>query len=169
MEDIYVDIRNIGAIFGVSERAEALIAELEQQIAATKERIAGQPPLRALVYDSGEGPLNVVGGNSSRYAVFKALGVENVFPELPDGGYGPVSIEEVAAREADVVVVLGYSFPGVATSEERAAFITRTFPNNPAVQNGRVVIFPYGFMNPSIQNARGVEELAKLLYPDAFK
>jgi iron complex transport system substrate-binding protein len=168
VEDIYTDIRNLGAIFNVRDRAEQVVAEMEARITAAQQRIADQPRLKVLVYDAGEGPLNVFGANSSRFAVFKALGAESVFPELPDG-YGPVSAEEIASRDADVFVVLGYTYPGVATPDERVAFLKQTFPNSTAVKNDRVVVLPYEYMNPSVQNAVGVEELAKLLYPEAFQ
>jgi iron complex transport system substrate-binding protein len=165
VQEIYTDIRNIGKIFGTEAKAEQVIMEMQNHIEKTVGKIRGRPRLRVMVYDSGESPLNVFGGKSSRFAIFRTLGIENIFPDLV---YGSVSIEEVASSKADVFVINGYSFPGIPPFEQRKEFLTRTFPDHPAVKNKRIFIVPYEYMNPGIQNITRIQELAKLLYPEAF-
>ncbi|MGR3590700.1 MAG: ABC transporter substrate-binding protein, partial [Limimaricola soesokkakensis] len=54
-EDLYVDIRNLGTIFGVAERAEGLVADWREDLARQKDAAGnGARPLRVFVYDSGE-------------------------------------------------------------------------------------------------------------------
>ena len=163
VETIFLDVRNIGRIFNVSEKAEKLVETMRRSIDFALEKTRGVRPITVMVYIDGKGPLDVFGAKSSRYAVFRKLGVKNIFPDLD---HGPVSIEEVAVSNADVFVVNGSSYNG--TPEERIRFLKKTFPHTPAVKNNRVVVLPYSYMNPGIQNARGVEALARLLYPEAF-
>ncbi|MGL4608837.1 MAG: ABC transporter substrate-binding protein [Trueperaceae bacterium] len=161
-EDIYTDIRNMGLIFNVSERAEALITEMQATLEGVSAKIAEQDPLNVMIYDAGEGPLGVYGPGSYDY-VLKLAGGTNAFADLSEA-YDQVSIEEVATREIDVVVVAGYN-----DDEQRAQFIRDTFPSMPAVQNERVYIIDYGLMNPGVRNHLGVEAFAKALFPEAFE
>jgi iron complex transport system substrate-binding protein len=167
MEDVYTDLRNIGAIFGVSARAEAEIAKMQQRIAAVTAQLQGVEPVSVIYYDAGEGPLGIFGPGTWEY-VFNLAGATNIFSDLSES-YVQVSVEEVATRNADYIVVAGYTAEGVKSSEERAAFIRATFPNTSAVQNDRVIIIPYEYTNPGIQNVLGVETLAKALHPETFQ
>ena len=162
-EDIYTDIRNMGQIFGVSDQAEALIAELQATVDAVTAKVAGQAPLKVMIYDAGEGPLGVFGPGSYD-AILRLVGGENAFADLTET-YAQVSIEAVATRAIDVVIVGGYD----DTGEARADFIRKTFPTMAAVKNERVVVIEYGLMNPGVRNHLGVEAFAKALYPEAFE
>jgi iron complex transport system substrate-binding protein len=166
INDVYTDLRNIGAIFGVRDRAEAEIAKMEARIAAVTAQLQGVEPVSVIYYDAGEGPLGIFGPGTWEY-VFNLAGATNAFSDLKES-YVQVSVEEVAARDADVIVVAGYS-SGEKTSEQRAEFIRATFPNTTAIRNERVIIIPYEYTNPGIQNVLGVETLAKALHPEAFK
>jgi iron complex transport system substrate-binding protein len=162
-EDIYIDIRNMGKIFGVSDRAEALIAEMQATVDTVTAKVAGQPPLQVMIYDAGEGPLGVFGPGSYD-AILRLVGGENAFADLTET-YAQVSIEAVASREIDVVIVGGYD----DTGDARADFIRQTFPNMAAVRNNRVVVIEYGLMNPGVRNHLGLEAFAQALYPEAFE
>ncbi len=169
IEDIYTDLENYGKIFDVEERAEAVIAEMKATIADVQARIEGQPPVKVLIYDAGEGPLSVFGPGTYDY-VFELAGGVNVFADL-DQSYGQVSIEEVATREIDVFVVPDYGpdYTYAPSAEERAEWLIQAFPETEASKNRRVVILPYQNINPSAQNAEGVLVLAKGFYPEAFE
>jgi iron complex transport system substrate-binding protein len=162
-DDIYTDIRNMGKIFGVSNQAEALITEMQATVDAVTAKVAGQAPLQVMIYDAGEGPLGVFGPGSYD-AILRLVGGENAFADLTES-YAQVSIEAVASRQIDVVIVGGYD----ETGETRADFIRQTFPNMAAVKNDRVVVIEYGLMNPGVRNHLGVEAFAKALYPEAFE
>ena len=162
-EDIYTDLRNMGKIFGVSDQAEALITEMQATVDTVTAKVAGQPPLQVMIYDAGEGPLGVFGPGSYD-AILRLVGGENAFADLTET-YAQVSIEAVASREIDVVIVGGYD----DTGEARADFIRQTFPNMAAVKNDRVVVIEYGLMNPGVRNHLGVEAFAQALYPEAFE
>ena len=166
IDDVYTDLRNLGMIFGVSDKAEAQIATMQQRVAAVQSKIKGQPPVKVIYYDAGEGPLGIFGKGAWEY-VLTLAGGENVFSDLKEG-YAQISAEQVAARDTDVFIVAGYTGEGVKTPEERVAYLKATFPNSTAVKNNRVVVIPYEYTNPGLQNVEGVEALAKALYPTLF-
>ena len=162
LEDIYTDLRNIGRIFDVSAKADAVIREMSKKVAEVRTRVAGRKPLKVMIYDAGEGPLGVFGPGSYDY-VLRLAGGENAFADLKLN-YEQVSVESVATREIDVVIVSEYDDKTAA----RIAFIKKTFPNLKAVKNNRVLSVPYGLMNPGVRNHLGVEAFAKAIFPDAF-
>lgn len=162
-EDNYTDLRNMGKIFGVEERAEALINEMKTTIDVVKEKITGQTPPKVMIYDAGEGPLGIFGAGSYGFVLELSGGI-NAFADLPET-YSQVSIEEVAARDIDVIIVAEYD----GTGEARAEFIRQTFPNMAAVKNNRIAIIDYGLINPGVRNHLGVEAFAKALFPEAFE
>jgi iron complex transport system substrate-binding protein len=162
-EDNYTDLRNMGKIFGVEERAEALIAEMQATIDAVQAKISDQIPPRVMIYDAGEGPLGIFGAGSYGFVLELSGGI-NAFADLPET-YSQVSIEAVAAREVDVVIIAEYDGTGAA----RAEFIRQTFPNMVAVKNDRIVIIDYALINPGVRNHLGVEAFARALFPEAFE
>lgn len=169
IENIYTDLRNYGKMFGVEERAEEIIADMEATVADVQAKIEGQPTVTALIYDSGEGPLGIYGPGAWDYVLDLAGGV-NVFAEL-DVSYAQVNIEEVATREIDIFVVPDYGpdYAYAPSTEERAEWLIETFPETEAAKNRRVVILPYQNINPSAQNAEGVLRLAEGFYPEVFE
>lgn len=162
-EDNYTDLRHMGKLFGVEDRAEVLIAEMEATLDDVQTRIAGKDSPSVMIYDAGEGPLGIFGAGSYGF-VLDLAGGTNAFADLPET-YSQVSIEAVVARDVDVVIVAEYD----GNAEARAEFIRQTFPNMTAVQNDRIVIIDYGLINPGVRNHLGVEAMAEALFPEAFE
>ncbi|MFN3634415.1 MAG: iron ABC transporter substrate-binding protein, partial [Rhizobium rhizophilum] len=54
MDDMFVDLLNLGKIFGVEDRADALVAGYRKHLDEITTRIGGiEKPVRVFVYDSG--------------------------------------------------------------------------------------------------------------------
>ncbi len=160
IDRVLSDIHTLGTIFGVSERAEALIKRMEAQREAVVTAVAGREPVRVAFYNGGQGPLFVL--NSSMWAdLLVTAGGESVF----DPTAFQVSVEEFAA--ADPEVILMGTYPG-QSAEDLSTFLQTTFPTVSAVQNGR--LYPIETINVenSIRIMYGLETIAKALHPDAF-
>jgi iron complex transport system substrate-binding protein len=162
IEDLFDDTENLGVIFNVEEKAVFILAEMKQALAQVSEKIAGQPPVKTMIYDSGEGPLTVFGPGTWDYVLELAGGV-NVFEDVTSS-YAEVSLEEVITRDIEVILVPDYD----GAAQTRADFLKTTFPEVAAVQNNRVLVIPYSFINPGIENIQGVQALAQYFYPDVF-
>ncbi|MBP7694345.1 MAG: ABC transporter substrate-binding protein [Anaerolineales bacterium] len=165
-EDMYTDILNIGRIFGVADRAQALVDDLKAKIAAVQKRVAGLPPTKAFFDAGGEGPIGTAGAGLQNDQIQLAGGV-NVFADKPNY-YEQVSLEEVAARQPEIFVVDTWGDPAYITT--RTAWLYMTFAETPAAKAERFVETPgiYIYFG-SIRFADGIELMAKAFHPEAFK
>ncbi|MGH8931302.1 MAG: ABC transporter substrate-binding protein, partial [Egibacteraceae bacterium] len=64
--NIFDDIRNLGLIFGIPERAARLAAEYQALIDDVEERVAGLEPVDVLATDGGDGPVNASARQTAR-------------------------------------------------------------------------------------------------------
>ncbi|MGH8931247.1 MAG: ABC transporter substrate-binding protein, partial [Egibacteraceae bacterium] len=101
---LFLDLRQLGQIFGVPDRAEEVIAGIEQRLDAVAERIEGRPVVTMMSYSGEEDPFPA-GGSGIPNAVMTLAGVENVFADLLEP-YVTVSWEEVVNRDPDVIWVM---------------------------------------------------------------
>ncbi|GGK23385.1 lipoprotein [Caldalkalibacillus thermarum] len=164
IEDVYQDIRNIGRIFGVEERAEELIAQMETDIALLQEQIGKvDEPIRVFVYDSGEDQAFTVGQNYMN-TLIRLAGGENIFADL-DKNWGSVNWEEVVERSPEVIVVVDY---GEMTAEQKIDFLLRhpALDNVPAIQHERFVVVPLSAAAEGIRAPLALEILIKGFYPE---
>ncbi|MFW5655605.1 MAG: ABC transporter substrate-binding protein [Roseicyclus sp.] len=158
IEDMFDDIRNLGAIFGVPERAETLIegwrAELEE-IAAT---IPGGEPPRVFVYDSGEDTPFTSGRFAMPTAMIEAAGGRNIMDDV-ESSWTRVAWEPVVERNPEVVVIVNY---GEVTAEEKIDFMRSNpaFAGIDAVRNDRFVVLDYVEATPGPRNIAAIRTLA---------
>ncbi|MCS6880252.1 MAG: ABC transporter substrate-binding protein [Oscillochloridaceae bacterium] len=167
METVYDDIRKIGAIFGVPERAEEQIRKMQAQIDAVKAKIPAGPAPRVFVYDSGEDKPFTSGGNGIANNIITLAGGENIFADLPDT-FGDVSWEEVVARNPEVILIFDY---GDTTAEQKRAFLLANpaLANVSAIKNQRFAVLPLSSVVAGVRNPAAVEQVARALFPEAFK
>ncbi|NJO83805.1 MAG: ABC transporter substrate-binding protein [Blastochloris sp.] len=160
IETVYADLRMLGQIFGVPERAEALIADMQAREAAVLAQVAGREPVPVAFYNGGEGPVFVLSFGIWADLMTKAGGRNVITTE----GF-QISVEEFAASQPEVILV-GY-FPG-EEPEARIAFLRETFPNVPAVQNDRLIPIATIDTEASVRVIEGLEQIARALHPEAF-
>ncbi len=163
---LYADITNIGKIFGVEDRAEALIAQMRAEVADVQERVQGLDAPRMFAYDSGEGLLIAI---SDRYFDFSLAGADNVIDD-PVQGYPEVSQEVVADADPEVIVTSNYN-PGPLQEEAGAkeAYLREALPNSAAVADGRLVAIESIDLTPGVRNVRAIRQLAEAFHPEAFE
>lgn len=152
-------IEDLGAIFDVRDRAEAITSAMAVQKQKIVDAVRGLPTQKVAYYNGGQGPLIVLAGGIYDDAIETAGGA-NVFP--PDSLY--VSKEEFAATDADVILV--GTFDGQDFQSQRD-YLAATFPELPAVQSGRLVEVPVADTDASITVMTGLAEIAAALHPTA--
>jgi iron complex transport system substrate-binding protein len=154
------DLRSLGQIFGVSNRATQLIQRFQQQQAAITQRVRDRQPVRTLFYNGGEGPINVL--TTGVWAdTIRQAGGQSVFPPT----VFQVSIEEVAVSGAEVILI-GY-YPG-QDPQPLIAFLQKTFPDLPAVKTARLHPIPTIDTEAGIRILDGLAAIARALHPAAF-
>lgn len=166
-ENTYNDILNIGKIFRVEERAEALVKELRDRETAVKEKISGIEPVSVFYYDSDTGggtAMSTIGNTSFQLYILELAGCKNIFDDV-EGEFISVSWEEVIARDPEYILVCDYYGSGYA--EEKIAEMKKNpdTANMDAVKNNRFIVVPGLAMFPSLENTSIVEQLANAIHP----
>lgn len=103
LSDLYADLRSLGVLFDVQDRAEAEIAKLEARVEAiqAKATAAGLEPQTVWTYSGEDDPFPAAGTGTAN-AIIRMAGATNAFGDTLEG-FAEVSWEEVVKRDPDVV------------------------------------------------------------------
>ena len=162
---LFEEYRNLGAILGVPEAAEELIAEQQQLIDdAVAERGDETAPMSVLwFYSDFAGTPWVAGGGGITQNISDLVGVENVFADAEDS-WIETSYEEIAARNPDVIIVANLTRGRVNDSAEEKITLLTTDPLTQeldAVVNDRLIIMSGKAMDISFGSVQLVPELVE--------
>ncbi|WP_435843453.1 ABC transporter substrate-binding protein [Streptomyces hirsutus] len=168
MRDTYDEIRTIGRLFGVSDRADRLVTDLEGRVEEAATTVEGEPEVPVFVYDSGDKTAFTAGGKSLGTELIRLAGGENVFADLDDV-FGDVSWEQVVARKPEVIAI--YDYAGAGSVEQKKKFLLSqpALADVPAVRNKRFVVLPLTATLVGIRSAYAVDDLARGLHPENFQ
>lgn len=157
MEDMYRDLLNLGKIFGVSDRAEALVAGYKTQLSEVTAGVDRTNPLRVFVYDSGEDKPFTAGKYAMPTAMIEAAGGMNIMDDL-EKSWDTVAWEPVVERNPQVIVIVNY---GDVTAQQKIDVMKNNpaFAGIDAVKNDRFVVLEYVEATPGPRNIRAVEKL----------
>lgn len=170
MELVYRNIREFGQIFDVSDRAEALIAELkareDKAVAAVASLKARDVPV--VVWFSSKdikGDGFMAGKNGVPAYILSKLGARNIITTNEE--WPLVGWESIAAANPAVIVAVKMDrrrFP--ADDIEKKLDFLKTDPvasKLDAVKNNRVVILDVGATRAGLDTVDGIETLAKAI------
>lgn len=166
LEATYVDLRRIGDIFGVSEEAEALVAEMQATVDEVGAAVEGAERPRVFFYNGGDATPGSAGAISTPNALINLAGGENIFADLPED-YTSVSWEAVTAADPECILVKNGSNAG-NFGDDLIEFL-RTSPITSgltAVQNDCFFQLNQDHLTPGPLNAYGVQAVANWLHPD---
>lgn len=167
IEDSYKLLRDLGKIFGVSEKAEKVIAESTAKIDAVEAKVAKLPKKKAMLIIPGMAmgsEFSSVGGTGIWNDIMAKAGVENVFADATDEMFANPSREQVAKADVEVLVVVNYMSPD---SDADAAKLFDQFPQWDAAEDKAYVVLSDSiYLGPS--NDIAVNEIAKVAHEEAF-
>jgi iron complex transport system substrate-binding protein len=157
MDDMFIDLVNLGTIFGVEDRAKALVDDYKSRLTAITATIDRATPLRVFVYDSGEETPFTAGAYAMPTALIEAAGGVNIMDDL-DKSWATVAWEPVVERNPEVIVIVNY---GDVTADQKIAFLEANpaFAGIDAVKNDRYVVLEYVEATPGPRNIKAVEKL----------
>lgn len=167
LENEYNDILNIGKIFGVEEKAKALVEQVKAQVEATVEKAQGQNPVRVAVVEPLGGRITNYAANSLAGNMVEMLGGELVKPEG-----GEMSKEDLVVLNPDVifVVYMAYSGDDPETVKQNQLAVIQDDPalaSLSAVKNGRVHLIMLGDMYASgPRTGDGIAVFTQGMYPE---
>lgn len=167
IEHVYGEVRDIAAIFGVDDRAEALIADLQAELDAISALLEAVDETVSLFwFDSGGDDVYAGACCGAPGMIMDLLAVENVFEDAK-GSWATVSWEEVVARDADAIVVVNADWD---TAESKIEILTTNpaYADMTAVQNENWVLIDFSYTTPNIRNVNAIRIIAEFLYPERF-
>ncbi|HSS40488.1 MAG TPA: ABC transporter substrate-binding protein [Polyangia bacterium] len=162
-EDVFANVRILGAAVGADAAAEALAAGAERELAALHARLAGVTPVRALYLDP---PDFSAGAGTLIDEMLSRAGAVNVVRQARLDGAGPIPVETALALDPDVLVMP--AAPGAAPplTVLRAAPLWRELR---AARNAAVVNVPSAWAGDvSHYAARAPAAIARALHPSRF-
>jgi iron complex transport system substrate-binding protein len=159
MNDMYNDLRNLGLIFDLGNKAENLVSAYEKDLndyLASLETLNFAP--RVFVYDSGEDVAFTAGRYAMPNALIEAAGGSNIMKDFQKS-WATVTWEAVIERNPEVIVIVNY---GEVSAEEKRAFMISNpaFSNIDAVKNDRFVTLEYVEATPGPRNIGAIKKLA---------
>jgi iron complex transport system substrate-binding protein len=162
-DDVFANVRLLGAAVGADAAAEALAAASERELAGLRIRLAGVAPVRALCLDP---PDFSAGAGTLMDEMLSRAGAVNVARQARLDGAGPIPVEVALALDPDVLVLP--AAPGAAPplAVLRAAPLWRELR---AVRTGAVVTVPAAWTGDvSHHAARAPAAIARALHPSRF-
>jgi iron complex transport system substrate-binding protein len=158
LDAMFGEIADIGRLFGVSDRAAALIAAQRTALArATTPRQTGRPP-SVLWWDS-ETKAPFVGTCCGGPAmILEAVGARNVFGGV-EGSWANVSWERAVAADPDVIVLVDATWD---TAADKLAYAgrSRALRELRAFREHHVVELPFSDTTPGVRVVTGIQLLA---------
>lgn len=167
LENEYTDILNIGKIFHVEDKAEALVAEMKAAVADTLAAVEGQDSVTVAVVEPLGGSISNYGAKSLAGDMVTQLGGTLVKPEGNEMGK-----EDLVTLDPDVIFVVYMAYSGddpetvmanqLAVIQEDPALASLS-----AVANNRVHLIMLGDMYASgPRTIDGIRTFAQGMYPD---
>jgi iron complex transport system substrate-binding protein len=158
-------VREIGRLSGHEKESEEAAREMERRIEQVRVRVVGLPKVSALLV-LNTNPLITVNGNTFQHEMIAAAGGKNI-AGAESIRYPTLTYEEVVVRAPEVIIMTTMS-PDEDYRSVTAAWLR--FCTVPAVKTGRIFIIDSDIVDrPSPRMVQGLEELARLLHPEAFK
>ncbi|MEF9908188.1 ABC transporter substrate-binding protein [Streptomyces sp. P9-A2] len=159
LDALYTDLRNLGKVFDVEDRAETLITSFREQVAEAQARAPkGADRPRVFLYDSGEDKPFTSGAFAGPHDIITKAGGDHIMKDLKDS-WTTVGWETVVARDPEVIVINDY---GDITAEQKRKFLKSYKPlaNVSAVKNDRIVVLDYVDLVESPRNPAAISSLA---------
>jgi len=165
-DTLFEEIRTVAAIFGVPERAEEVVAEMETRLEAVDASLADVQPIPVFAYNGGVDAPGATLGHTMLNHVITRAGGTNIFADIASR-WGRVSWEQIADRQPEYVVVYHHLDQ---SPEDRIAILNEnpTIATVPAIVDQKFVIAPSILAQPGPRTIEAVERLARAFHPEAF-
>lgn len=174
VSDIFRAIERLGQASGVAEQARALEARIRAEFEEVERRVTGRPRRRtAFIVGRTPGALEgliAVGSASYLNELIRLAGGENIFGAVA-APYPRVSLEEILARDPQVIIDMGEMGRASGLSEAEARRVVELwnrYGSITAVRERRVhAVTADLYVVPGPRMGQAARELARMLHPEA--
>ena len=163
LEGVFRSIEQVSEIFGTTGETKQLIQTLRNRTAAVENAVKSQPPVR-LFYQLSAEPLYTAGHDAFVTDLIRRAGGLSVTADV-SGAWPKYSAESALAAKPDAIILPTGGSMGAANTT-----VAEPLRKSPAVTNNRVYkINDDTLVRPGPRAVDGLEEMARVLHPDAFK
>jgi len=167
MDGILSDLKTLGEITGVEDKAEELVASLSARIDAVSSLTAdlSDNERPGVIFVEWHDPIYVAGAETMINEVIVKAGGKNLFDDFT--GHGQIDLETVIQRNPDVILVL--SSMGSQDTSYQYILNEPRFQSTDALKNGCVYMVDtdiFGRTTPRTVDA--LEIAAKYIHPELF-
>jgi len=168
-DDLYANLRSVAELSGHQAQGETLVAALQGRVDAVSAQVAkaAQTPLVYYELDATDpnAPYTSGPGTFVNLLIESAGGVN--FGAGLSAEWVQVSVEELLARQPDLIILGDYTYGGVTPEQVRARAGWNALA---AIQQNRVHVFDDNLVSrPGPRLVDGLEAMAKLLHPDLVR
>jgi iron complex transport system substrate-binding protein len=160
LDDLLNDIRTIGKITGKEAKANALTSEMESKIQAVTnqtEELEQRPRVFYIVWND---PLWTAGSGTFINELIEKAGGVNICQNIT--GYTTISIEEVVARDPEIIITSELSYDWAINASELAS--------TNASKTERIYTLDDNLVQrPGPRLVEGLEWFAYLIHPEIFE
>jgi len=160
MNDLYVDLLNLGRIFNVEDRANKLVKQYQKELQKFSTTLTPlSRPVKVFVYDSGQEQPFTSGEKGMPTALIEAAGGRNIIDDVAKS-WTQIGWESIIDRSPEVIIIVNY---GDVTAQQKIDFLSQqpALQDIPAIKNKRFVILEYVEATPGPRNIEAIKHLAK--------
>ncbi|MFQ5762598.1 MAG: ABC transporter substrate-binding protein [Candidatus Bathyarchaeia archaeon] len=159
---LYDSILLVGKVTGNMQQAEFVVSNMKEKVQSITGKTAGLPKVR-VYYEVWNDPLMTVGPGTWIHDLIGIAGGENIFADS-SAAYPQISSEAVVELNPDVIILPTQHPMSLDDVGKRPAW---SMVN--AVKNGKVYTIDGDIISrPGPRIVEGLEQLARLIHPDAF-
>lgn len=158
LSNVYTDVQNLGKLLRVSDKAEALVADMRKRVADAKALLQGKR-LKVAILGTGEGNVDLfaISPKYTQGAMLTELEQTNAFADVKDS-FTKINPEEVVKRNPDAIFI--GSGGSTATEQRNLKYARTKFKNTTAVKEGRVFVVEDAGGTPG--SARQIDQVVQM-------
>lgn len=170
LDALYSDLANIGDIFGVRDRADALVTDYRAEVTkANEEAPPADRRARVFLFDSADPNPFTSGKYAAPEQIISEAGGTNIFGDLANS-WTSTSWEAAAQRDPQVILIVDYG----AGPQNTVAAKIRQLETHPlmsqtdAVRHKRFLALPYAALVEGPRNPSAITTVARYLRSTGF-
>lgn len=163
-EETYNTIKQIGQITDKEQKADQIIADMKAKVKEVQDKVANVKQRTAFVETSDEPEIYTAGKDTFMQEFFDLVNIKNVVDD--QSGWFKIDSEQIVKRNPDTIIVMEDYVPNIVEKVKKR----QGFDSITAVKNDAVVKVNQDLTaRTGPRLADGLEEIAKAVYPEAFK
>lgn len=168
IDSTYQDIENLGKIFHVEDKANEIISNMKANIERIQKVIQNHEETpKGFYYGGGSDAAFTAGKYAMVTKMMKSVGAENILGEIEDDWIPAAGWETIIERNPEFIMIDDTPWES-AENRIKTLESLEKLQGITAIKEKKYIIFPWTYILPGVQMDKGIEHLAKNLYPKLF-